>query len=96
MTASFLIPVLSLTTMLIVLVLALISKERTEERRHDPTAPVSTLATDGKFGGVAFLRPWLRHGTRIVPPLSPEGAMLRRAEPVPARATLVAANGDPL
>lgn len=51
------VPILSLFTLLAVAVLALISKERTKERMHDPNAPVSTLARDGKFGGVAFLLP---------------------------------------
>ncbi len=51
------VPLLGLGTLLIVAVFALVSKERTEERRHDPDAPVSTLAKDGKYGGVAFLRP---------------------------------------
>ncbi|MFN4154688.1 MAG: hypothetical protein ACK4HF_08545 [Paracoccaceae bacterium] len=52
-----LIPFLSLLTMLAVLVFAMISKARVEERRHDPNAPKSTLARDGKFGGVGFLLP---------------------------------------
>lgn len=52
-----LVPVLSLATLLIVAVLALISKERTKDRMRDPNAPVSTLAKDGKYGGVAFLLP---------------------------------------
>ena len=51
------VPVLSLFTLLAVAVLALISKERTKDRMRDPNAPVSTLAKDGKFGGVAFLMP---------------------------------------
>ena len=51
------VPFLSLFTLLAVAVLALISKERTKERMRDPNAPVSTLARDGKFGGVAFLLP---------------------------------------
>ncbi|RYI25453.1 MAG: hypothetical protein EON48_06910 [Acetobacteraceae bacterium] len=51
------VPFLSLFTLLAVAVLALISKERIKERIHDPNAPVSTLAKDGKFGGVAFLLP---------------------------------------
>ncbi len=51
------VPILSLGTILLVSVLALINKERTKERMHDPNAPVSTLARDGKFGGVAFLLP---------------------------------------
>lgn len=51
------VPFLSLLTLLAVAVFALVSKARVEERRHDPNAPKSTLATDGKYGGVAFLRP---------------------------------------
>ncbi len=51
------VPLLGLGTLLAVAVFALISKERTEARRHDPNAPISTLAKDGKYGGVAFLRP---------------------------------------
>ncbi|WP_149589149.1 hypothetical protein [Tabrizicola flagellatus] len=51
------VPFLSLFTLLAVAVLALISKERTRERMRDPHAPVSTLAKDGKYGGVAFLLP---------------------------------------
>ncbi|TGD42381.1 hypothetical protein EEB11_13920 [Pseudotabrizicola sediminis] len=57
MIAGALIPFLSLITMLAVLVFALISKARVEERRHDPNAPKSTLARDGKYGGVGFLIP---------------------------------------
>jgi hypothetical protein len=52
-----LVPLLSLVTLLIVAVLAIISKERTKDRMRDPNAPVSTLAKDGKYGGVAFLLP---------------------------------------
>jgi hypothetical protein len=48
---------LSLFTLLAVAVLALISQERTKDRLRDPNAPVSTLAKDGKYGGVAFLLP---------------------------------------
>ena len=51
------VPVLSLFTLLAVGIFALISKERTKERMRDPNAPVSTLAKDGKYGGVAFLLP---------------------------------------
>ena len=51
------VPFLSLFTLLCVAVLALISKERTKDRQRDPNAPVSTLAKDGKYGGVAFLLP---------------------------------------
>lgn len=51
------IPLLSLGTLLAVLVFAMISRARTKERIRDPYAPVSTLAKDGKYGGVAFLSP---------------------------------------
>ena len=51
------VPFLSLLTLLAVAAFALISKARVEERRHDPNAPKSTLAKDGKYGGVAFLVP---------------------------------------
>lgn len=51
------VPFLSLFTLLAVGVFALISKERTKDRMRDPNAPVSTLARDGKYGGVAFLLP---------------------------------------
>ncbi|MBZ4689091.1 hypothetical protein FAZ78_21655 [Cereibacter changlensis] len=53
---SWIIPLLSLVTLLAVLAFALISKGKVEERRHDPNAPKSTLAKDGPQGGVAFLR----------------------------------------
>jgi hypothetical protein len=66
------VPVLSLFTLLAVAVLALISKERTKDRMRDPNAPVSTLAVDGKYGGVAFLRP-----------LSERVRVVRRMEQVP-------------
>ncbi|MCU0899437.1 MAG: hypothetical protein MUC82_02955 [Cypionkella sp.] len=52
-----LLPFLSLLTMLAVLIFALVSKARVEERRHDPNAPKSTLAKDGPQGGVGFLIP---------------------------------------
>jgi hypothetical protein len=52
-----LIPLLSLVTMLIVLTAALINKERTKDRMRDPNAPISSLAKDGKYGGVGFLLP---------------------------------------
>jgi hypothetical protein len=51
------VPFLSLFTLLAVAGLALISKERTKDRMRDPDAPVSSLAVDGKYGGVAFLLP---------------------------------------
>jgi hypothetical protein len=52
-----LIPLLSLGTLLCVCIFALINAERTKDRMRDPNAPVSTLARDGRFGGVAFLLP---------------------------------------
>ena len=57
MLSGAIVPILSLFTLLAVAVLALISKERTKDRMRDPNAPVSTLAKDGKFGGVALLLP---------------------------------------
>lgn len=51
------IPLLALSTLLAVLALALVARERTKHRQRDPNAPTSTLARDGKFGGVSFLRP---------------------------------------
>ncbi len=47
MTASFLIPLLSLITLLGACIFALWSKERTEAMRDDPNAPKSALAKDG-------------------------------------------------
>jgi len=46
MDLSFLVPLLALITLLAVAVFALVSKSRVEKRRHDPTAPKSTLAED--------------------------------------------------
>ncbi|MGM0584794.1 MAG: hypothetical protein ACQEUZ_09085 [Pseudomonadota bacterium] len=46
MEVGTLIPVLALTTLLIVLIAAFIGKRRTHEKREDPTAPKSTLAAD--------------------------------------------------
>ena len=51
-----------------VVVLALISKERTLDRKRDPNAPISTLAKDGKYVGVAFLKPL---AVRVVDPRDP-------------------------
>ena len=51
------VPILSLFTLLAVALLALISRERTRDRMRDPDAPISTLAKDGRYGGVAFLLP---------------------------------------
>ena len=53
METNWIVPILSLGTLLAIAVFALVSKVRTEQRRHDPDAPTSTLATDGRFGGVA-------------------------------------------
>jgi hypothetical protein len=79
------VPVLSLFTLLAVAVLALISKERTKDRMRDPNAPVSTLAKDGKFGGVAFLLP----PDQLQPNLRLALARPDRGETVfPARAAL--------
>ncbi|PZX18896.1 hypothetical protein LX81_00589 [Palleronia aestuarii] len=44
---AWLIPLLALITLLVVLVLALRSKQHTENRRQDPNAPKSSLAADG-------------------------------------------------
>ena len=46
MDAQFLIPVLALVTLGAVCVFSLVSKHRTEQRRDDPQAPKSTLASD--------------------------------------------------
>jgi hypothetical protein len=51
------VPLLAMVTLLAVAVFALISRERTRDRIRDPAAPVSTLAKDGKYGGVGFLLP---------------------------------------
>ena len=52
---AWIVPLLSLFTLLAVCVFALVSKARTEERKHDPSAPKSTLAKDGPQGGVDML-----------------------------------------
>ena len=54
---SWLVPFLSLFTILAVLVFAIVSKANIEERRHDPNVPKSTLAKDGPQGGITFLYP---------------------------------------
>ncbi len=54
---AWIVPLLSLFTLLAVCVFALVSKARTEERKHDPSAPKSTLAKDGPQGGVDMLKP---------------------------------------
>ena len=52
MDLSFYLPLLTLFTLLAVVIFALVSKSRTEKRRHDPNAPKSTLAKDGPQGGI--------------------------------------------
>jgi hypothetical protein len=47
MDMSFIVPLLALLTLLAVAVFALVSKARVEQKRHDPSAPKSTLAEDG-------------------------------------------------
>ena len=47
MEMTFIVPVLALITMLAVIVFALWSKHKTEERRQDGSAPKSALAADG-------------------------------------------------
>jgi H+/Cl- antiporter ClcA len=54
---AWLIPFLSLFTLLAVAVFALVSKARIEARRHDPNAPKSTLAKDGPQNGLTSLNP---------------------------------------
>ena len=44
--SGFLVPFLALVTLLIVLVLAMRSQQKTIERMNDPNAPKSTLAAD--------------------------------------------------
>jgi hypothetical protein len=54
---SWIVPLLSLLTLGIVAALAAAGKLAIVARQHDPSIPPSTLATDGPFGGVGFLRP---------------------------------------
>ncbi len=53
----WLVPVLSLVTLLAVAVFAAFSRAAMEARMGDPTAPKSTLAKDGPQGGVGVLIP---------------------------------------
>lgn len=48
---SYIVPILSLLTLLAVCIFALVSKARIERRRHDPNAPKSSLAKDSPSGG---------------------------------------------
>ena len=80
------VPLLSLFTLLAVAVLALISKERTKDRMRDPNAPVSSLAKDGRYGGVAFLLPLEERMARVRVPARgamrmPLGVRISRDEP---------------
>jgi hypothetical protein len=43
---AYIVPILALVTLLAVIVFAMMSKKRTEERLHDSNAPKSTLAPD--------------------------------------------------
>ena len=47
----WLLPLLAMFTLLAVIVFALVSKKKVEERRHDPNAPKSSLAPDSKGPG---------------------------------------------
>jgi hypothetical protein len=55
---AWIVPVLFLVTALAVVIFALVSKKKVEDRRHDPYAPRSTLAKDGPQGGVAAVDPY--------------------------------------
>jgi hypothetical protein len=46
MDVEFFVPLLALITLLAVTLFALFSKKKTEDKRHDPQAPKSTLAED--------------------------------------------------
>ena len=46
MDLAFIVPILAMTTLLAVLIFALVSKKKVEDRRHDPNAAKSTLAPD--------------------------------------------------
>ncbi|MDB5664917.1 hypothetical protein [Cypionkella sp.] len=68
---AWIVPLLALGTLLAVCIFALVSKARTEERKHDPSAPKSTLAKDGPQDGVDLLKPVEEQGERKpnVPPV---------------------------
>jgi len=67
---TWIVPLLSLGTLLAVVVFALVSKVAIEERIDDTTIPRSTLAKDGPQGGVWFLLPPDRR-RRYVPDVEP-------------------------
>ncbi|MGR3496920.1 hypothetical protein [Citreimonas sp.] len=46
MDLAFFLPLLAMITLLAVVIFALFSKKKTEDRRHDPSAPKSHLAAD--------------------------------------------------
>ena len=69
---TWIVPLLSLITLGAVALLAAAGKLAIVARQHDPSIPPSTLATDGPFGGVGFLRPVdpnARQISRIAPVL---------------------------
>ncbi|WP_167767087.1 hypothetical protein [Jannaschia formosa] len=47
MLTEFLLPALAFGTLLAGIIFALISQQKTINRKHDPNAPKSTLAADG-------------------------------------------------
>ncbi|WP_299877836.1 hypothetical protein [uncultured Sulfitobacter sp.] len=51
MEPGFIVPLLALFTLLVFIVLALISKRKTEKRMQDDSAPKSTLAADKSSHG---------------------------------------------
>ncbi len=54
---AWIVPLLALTTMLVVCIYAMMSKVAVEDRMDDPSVPKSTLAKDGPQGGVAMIDP---------------------------------------
>lgn len=51
MDLNWFLPLLTLITLLAVVLFALLSKKKTEGRRHDPNAPKSSLAPDSPGPG---------------------------------------------
>lgn len=68
---TWIVPLLSLLTLGTVAALAAAGKLAILARKHDPSIPPSTLAIDGPFGGVAFLRP-----------IDPSARRIEHVEPV--------------
>lgn len=83
------VPILSLITLLAVAVLALVGRQRTLARKHDPHAPVSSLAKDGPEGGVAFLQPLDAEATPD-PASTPQGQGYPHADTFDPRPTPLA------